>query len=598
MFQASEFRQTIGSKSTLVPSDHQLDYTDGDTIRFEIPKFIGFIDPRQSFLSMKIQINSPAVRAHFSNSAQSLINNLRIWDLESTVQMENVENYAELINLFNHYDSNQSLSHKRQLLEGAVDSAYTLAQSNWFAQYASGATVNASTSVVGNEVQVCLPLHSGILGGDKIFPFALTGGRIELDTNAAKKVLQAYPQGTTAPALNGVAYNYHAALPAAATVISATGASTMTGTGNAAWNATVANFYAGWKIETAGSQIAYVLSNTAANPPVLTITPWGGTPPAVGVATTVTPTPNTVVLGTTALAGHTHIANTSQNPFMVGQELQISYQPTGGGAARSKTVPLATAAGANLKIVSIEANTITFDGDWVIPTDALNNTLLINAVSVGVIPAFVNAGAVSYTMRDIELVLKQVSPPAQYVNQLVKGGTELDIYTYDIYRNNVQATDTVAQQNIPAYNTRAKCILSLPMANRSHSMLRNDLLPILDQLQFYNYYIEGLSQPNKKVPTGILNSGYNEPIQLWELIKALGSANVKVKNLKDAKGYFALGRSLGMYGGVHNLRDVGDLSLRTEYTGTTAPTTNKLFLNYISHIRRLVITEGEKKVIL
>ena len=100
------------------------------------------------------------------------------------------------------------------------------------------------------------------------------------------------------------------------------------------------------------------------------------------------------------------------------------------------------------------------------------------------------------------------------------------------------------------------------------------------------------------MPTGILNSGYNEPIQLWELIKALGSSNVRVKNLKDAQGYFALGRSLGMYGGVHNLRDVVDLSLRTEYTGTTAPTTNKLFLNYISHIRRLVITEGEKKVIL
>ena len=63
MFSASQFRQTIGSKSTIVPSDHQLEYKDGDTIRFEIPKYIGFIDPRQSFLSMKISINSPAARA-------------------------------------------------------------------------------------------------------------------------------------------------------------------------------------------------------------------------------------------------------------------------------------------------------------------------------------------------------------------------------------------------------------------------------------------------------------------------------------------------------------------------------------------------------
>ena len=595
MFQASEFRQTIGSKSTLVPSDHQLDYTDGDTIRFEIPKFIGFIDPRQSFLSMKVQITSPAVRAYFSNSCQSIINNLRIWDLESTVQMENVENYAELLNLFNHYESNQSLIHKRQLLEGADSETHSLLQSNWFSQYASGASIDATTSVVGNEVQICLPLKSGILGGDKIFPFALTGGRIEIDTNAAKKVLEAYPQGTSTPLINGAGYYYHAAIAAAGTVISATGASTMTGTANGGWNATIANFYAGWKIGEAGGQVAYVISNTAANPPVLTITPWSGTPPAVGVATTITATPNTVVLGSVQLAGHTHIANTSQNPFMVGQELELTYATT---ATENKTMPLINSTGANLKIVSITGDTITFDGDWIIPTNAFNNAVLKDKNSIRVIPAFAEAGVATYTMRDIELVLKQVSPPAQYVNQLVKGGTELDIYTYDIYRNNVQATDTVAQQNIPAYNTRAKCILSLPMANRSHSILRNDLLPIIDNLQFYNYYIEGLSQPNKKVPTGIINNGYSEPIQLWELIKSLGSANCKVKNLKDAKNYFSLGRSLGMYGGVHNLRDVGDLSLRTEYTGTTAPTTNKLFLNYISHIRRLVITEGEKKVIL
>ena len=34
-FNSSPFENTITSKSTLVPSDHQLDYNDGDTIRFE-----------------------------------------------------------------------------------------------------------------------------------------------------------------------------------------------------------------------------------------------------------------------------------------------------------------------------------------------------------------------------------------------------------------------------------------------------------------------------------------------------------------------------------------------------------------------------------
>ena len=136
------------------------------------------------------------------------------------------------------------------------------------------------------------------------------------------------------------------------------------------------------------------------------------------------------------------------------------------------------------------------------------------------------------------------------------------------------------------------------MPNRSSSIIVDNLSPVLDELQAYNYYIEGLSQPNKKVPTAIINSGYQEPIQLWELIKALGSADCKVKNIQEVQHKFAIGRALGMFGGTYDLRNAGDLSLRTEYNGTTAPTHNKLFLNYIYHVRRLIISEGSKQVIV
>ena len=596
MFQASEFRQTIGSKSTLVPSDHQLDYNDGDTIRFEVPKFIGFIDPRQSFLSMKVSITSPDVRLYFTNSCQSIINNLRIWDLESTVQMENVENYAELVNLFNHYDKNKSITHKRQLLEGADSEAHTLAQSNWFQQYADGETIDASVSVEGNEVQVCLPLKSGILGGDKIFPFALTGGRIEIDTNLATKVLQTYPQGTTHPYANGqILYGGAGNVPAVGGRI-ATGATadTLTATADGTWDATNANGYAGWKVVAEGGEVNYVISNTAVNPPVLTLSAWQIVP-SVGDTFTIEPKSNHILLSNTAEADEklTLTADTSTNGFMVGQSLNLYYVDT---SDVGKTVVMSTTAGAPVLIKTITGRTITFDADWDYPADMKANSGLLDKLFYSVNMAEVSVPR--YVMKDIELVLKQVSPPPQYVNQLIKGGTELDIYTYDIYRNNIQKQDKVAQQNIPAYNTRAKCILTLPMANISPSLLHNDLIPVLDELQFYNYYIEGLSQPNKKVPVGIMNDGYYEPIQMWELVKALGSSNLPVKNIKEGPNKFALGRSLGMYGGVHNLADVGDLSLRTEYTGTTAPSYNKLFLNYICHIRRLVITESEKKVIL
>ena len=35
MFQSSPYATTVGSKSTIVPSDHQQDYRDGETMRFK-----------------------------------------------------------------------------------------------------------------------------------------------------------------------------------------------------------------------------------------------------------------------------------------------------------------------------------------------------------------------------------------------------------------------------------------------------------------------------------------------------------------------------------------------------------------------------------
>mgnify|MGYP003642049830 FL=1 len=600
MFSASQFRQTIGSKSTIVPSDHQLEYKDGDTIRFEIPKYIGFIDPRQSFLSMKISINSPAARAYFTNSAQSIINNLRIWDLESSVQMENIENYAELVNLLNHYESNRSIDHKRELLEGKTDDGTVLAQSNWFNQYSTNENVASTYTYTDNEVQICLPLKSGILGGDKIFPFALTGGRLEIDTNAARKVVQSYPQATTKPCENKVVIgNDGVLLAAAGLIVAAKTANTVKGTNNATWVAKPANYFKGWKITSATGEVNYVVSHpavTAGTAPDITVANWV-TQPAVGSQLTMTAISNTLILETAgATVGNVNVVNSAANPFKIGQQVSINYIHDAAGSR--KTVVLSTVAGVAVTVAGILDNVITFNTDYSIPADSHGGSIAAKAGHILIDTTWLDLQTLTYTMKDIELVMKQVSPPASYVNQLAKGGTQLDIYTCDVLRNNVSKDDKIAQQNIHAYNTRAKSIISLPMANRSSSLIVDNLSPVLDELQAYNYYIEGLSQPNKKVPTAIINSGYQEPIQLWELIKALGSADCKVKNIQGVQQNFAIGRALGMFGGTYDLRDAGDLSLRTEYNGVKAPTHNKLFLNYIYHVRRLVISEGSKQVIV
>ena len=111
----------------------------------------------------------------------------------------------------------------------------------------------------------------------------------------------------------------------------------------------------------------------------------------------------------------------------------------------------------------------------------------------------------------------------------------------------------------------------------------------------YNFYINGQSQPSKKVDVSNLARGFYDQVALWENQKALMSCGVAVRNLLDLPSNFMVSRALGRYGGVYNLRDGGDLELRCEYSGSAI---NKLFLNYICVLRRINIGGNGVQVML
>ena len=218
-FNSSPFENTITSKSTLVPSDHQLDYKDGDTIRFDIPAFMSYIDPRQSVLKMNVKVRGSSIY-HFNEKigCQSCINNLRIYDGTQTHTLENQQAYAERLVKEYHYSENDSVKHKRNLLEGAEssveegfhthinqsgsrrDRSVTMNTSQLGNGYSPEEPVNAAPELDGttilanpNTIEVVLPLASGILGtmSKRMFPAALTQGlKVEIDTNIATKALQ------------------------------------------------------------------------------------------------------------------------------------------------------------------------------------------------------------------------------------------------------------------------------------------------------------------------------------------------------------------------------------------------------------------------
>ena len=129
------------------------------------------------------------------------------------------------------------------------------------------------------------------------------------------------------------------------------------------------------------------------------------------------------------------------------------------------------------------------------------------------------------------------------------------------------------------------------MVNRQPSVTQSDFLGVLNGLLQYNYFVNAKSQPNKAVDLTKLEDGMANQIALWELTKALQSCNLAVRNNQQPNNAFAMGRSFGRYGGIYDLRKAGDLSLRTEYD-TAKSTEDILMLNYLCHLRRLVLTKN------
>ena len=509
-FVASNFNQTIPSKSIAIPSQHQLEIHSGDTIRFDIPEYIGFIDPRQSYLKFDLKITAP-VRCSINEKvgSQGIINNLRIWNGESSTQLENIENYAEYRQLVNHYNSNESIKNKRALLE-AVEIGTELKSMDFFTTYTDGADVGTTIATNENKVQVAMPIHSGILGGHQVFPVALLGGlRVEIDTNPANKILRAVKLGTEQQPLSN--------------------------------NTAIAD---------AASTDTYVLFGTSADTEVAT-------------------------------------SNMSQCPFIVGQELIYQYTNT---SDEEEVVSMGT-----IKEINYNAGIeIVFDVAFTAPADQKGGTSEPGEAMIYVDEYWANTQPISYTLNNVEIVFKQVQPPANYLSSL-NNGTTIDIQTLSVVRNNVASTETITQQTIPSFNVRAKAIITLPMEQATNTIFRDNLAAHIDGMIRYNYYVNGKSQPNRQVETSALTRGYVEQIALWELQKSLGACNVPVRNISYPQLNFAIGRALGRYGGVYNLRDSADLQLKCEYD---EPEKNKLFLNYICHLRQLKISSNNVIVIV
>jgi hypothetical protein len=563
-YTASQYDQTISSKSTIVPSDHSLEYQAGDTIRFSVPSFMGFIDARQSYLKMKIKVDA-GVPVRFTDTigCQSVINNLRIWDGTSTTQIENQQNYAERLKKEYKASTNGSIQRKRELIEGVEgkSTAYNFNESQLCDTYQpAGQTYNSAAdplSVPGqpllcckNEVDVCLPLSSGVLGGSKMFPSALTQGlKIEIDTNAAAKALELWDKDGLQNAALGVENIHHFGIQ---------------------------DRVGGDVIGTALTSVS-LFAETAYGAAVIP-----------GVESVAGLIPGQVSNVRNQLCGASNL--------IVGNQLVVKV-------ASGAYVDVGAITGLSYVVGAASNVVITLDGTY--NPAAAGDLVPILAHTGAVQPAGVDVGMcyvadttatayLNYRMNDIELVLKTAQPPKSYIDKLMKQtlseeGAEIDIKTYETYRNNIQSAERTSQVNVPSFNERAISLFCLPMdLGTADSLFNDNFLTTIDTIENYQFFINGTGQPNRKVDLTPLSRADPQPSQLalWENEKALSSARVQVRDLKNPEKSFMISKAVARYGGVYDLKADGSFSLKQEYTN---PSKNKLLLTYVCHLRRLRI---------
>jgi len=432
-FQAEEVTKSIPSRSSYAPSDKQKSYKAGDTLRFHIPAFQSFLDPRQTTLNFKVKVGDiaglPLVR--FSNKCglHSLIENIRIMDANTNTVLENLMNYGEMAQKLHLYSENRSIRNKRALIEGLEYTSrdwdsdlydneparnshesqlfdnpfrYDFVDGGYSNQIVTLATVDPNT------IEVSLDLYSGVLGAlsQKVFPAMLTDGlRIEIDTCEPSKCLELWTaQGFTADD-GGVLTS---------------------------------------EIAKDSKRFCVVGANTTIPDPVTYIDLLVERNPGYN---------QTIKNG---LSGAVNL--------MVGKPL-YGFNSTGtyvkyGDITGVSSNYESENSGGQVTVRVFLSNSIA--GDTILGGAGAGGVDTANTCGIRLIDF--GSAQPSITISDLQFIVKTLQPPQSYISSMLKQiateeGVQYDFMTMDTYRNNVLAGERVVQINIPTINHMATSII-------------------------------------------------------------------------------------------------------------------------------------------
>tara|TARA_R100000541_G_scaffold6392_1_gene13929 strand:+ start:2050 stop:3768 length:1719 start_codon:yes stop_codon:yes gene_type:complete len=561
-FFVADNKISIKQESIAIPSINGLNYNPGQLIELKIdPSQIKFFDPKNSYLQFNVKLQMPteasgAVAKFMLDShigAQALIKDIRIHDGNNNALLEEIVGYNIATMLKYDYHCNDSLRNKRALSEGAGGRITPHGQlgtrQSWQNSHKQGFTVpdddgETRTGLLKNasycNVKVCLPLNTGIFQNDKVFPSMLTNGlRIQILLEDADKVCRMC-EGVMLNRKKRLNPFFH----------SSNGCLTSTGAGGAMVNGT-----------------------------------------------------DYTTIFLTQDNGYLDPASV---PFAVGERIAIVLASTGVEVASVPNITISKiefVSGFNL----IKLTTNAFTPGTTINTVANASHLLISKSVEGQ-----SSYNMTYSVKDVNIVLQSLDMGSQYeadmLRRMREGGTiNYDFLSMTNYRYSQLASDLVAQIQLPIENRRMKSVICVPtdssvytnkqilQASGTYEVVSGEfqdrcgLVGISDNIQSYQFTYDGRLQPSRLVDCSKTSSKTSVSQQhLIELEKALTAGGISGQSMLEFNNNFVLGRSVAVQGGVYDARN-RQFSLNVNYTGASAPGKNKLWNNFVFHIRRMTI---------
>jgi hypothetical protein len=580
-------KSPVQQRSVSIPAESGTDYIAGQEIRIRIDPSLKYFDPSRTFLEFFTKVVPPTYSADGTDNlpcptklqldteigGQVLCRSIRIHDNNGTL-LEEIDNYNTMVAMKYDYHTNDSLRGKRALCEGSsyynsdyrgtrgsTKSYANNVDENTYFRVSTADPINASwTSADFVNAKCCLPLHTGILGSDRVFPNHLLGGitiTILLEDNN-----RVFRQVDSAMRFRRLTLN------------------PMFNQANSYAGGTVPNA----SVKTNGSFVAFDFKQENSVAGVPSTCPFvvgeklGFQRQVTGNASVIAFTGNKPV-----------IKEITMNGDYVKVELNASVTVNGKGMENTEDIfvfsdSVADATTYDPTYTVTDVNLICQE---VIPTPADESKMMNMLKEGGTLNYdFLSATTYKYSQLSSDRVANIRLPlNNSRAKSIICVPTDANVYT--------------SKENINASLTYKVC--QLENMNASNFYLRSNrsgLIGISDNVTDYQWLYDGRLQPNRRVSLTKVSSDTSIDAQhLLELDKALSQAGITAHSYQSFNQNFIIGRALALGDAVYDARNK-DFSLQINYNQTTAPSKNKLWISYVFHLRRIQIQNGNINVIV